>query len=99
MNMADRQAKASTPVTLYALQTCGHCKDAKKLLQRKQVAFKTVYVDMLVGDARNDAMRFLKRINPSVTFPTLLVGDATIVGFKPDEIEAALLTCANRQGE
>jgi len=88
--MANHPETESTSITLYALQTCGHCKDVKKLLQERRIRFETVYVDMLVGDERNDTMRHLKRINPAISFPTLQVGEKTIVGFKKKEIEAAL---------
>lgn len=78
------------PIVLYALQTCSHCKDAKRWLQERQVPFRTIYVDMLVGDERNDTLRRLRRINPSISFPTLLVGETPIVGFKKETILAAL---------
>ncbi len=88
-----------TRITLYALQTCGLCKDTKNLLQAQRIVFRTVYVDMLVGETRNDTLRFLRRVNPSVSFPTVVVGDKTIVGFKPREIEAALQSLANQEGD
>lgn len=78
------------PITLYALQTCSHCKEVKKLFQARRIDFRTVYVDMLIGDERNDTMRCLRRLNPSVSFPTLVIGATTIVGFKKEAIEAAL---------
>jgi glutaredoxin-like protein NrdH len=77
-------------ITLYSLQTCGHCKELKQYLQACGLAFRTVYVDMLCGDERSDTLRHIRRINPAVSFPTLTVGDKTIVGFKPDEIAEAL---------
>jgi len=89
-SMANRPETEPASITLYALQSCSHCKDVKKLLQHRRVRFETVYVDMLVGGERNDTMRHLKRINPAISFPTLQVGAKTIVGFKQEEIEAAL---------
>lgn len=89
----------STPVTLYALQTCSRCRDVKRLLRDKGVPFRTVHVDMLTGEERNDTMRRIRRINPSVSFPTLVVGERTIVGFKKEEIEAALEPLAAAQGK
>lgn len=77
-------------ITLYALQTCSHCKAVKKLLQERGIRFETIFVDMLVGDERNDMLRQVKRINPSISFPTLRVGEKTIVGFKERQIRAAL---------
>ena len=88
--MTDRRNFQSPSITLYALQTCGHCREVKKLLQACRAQFDIVYVDMLVGDERSDTLRHLKRINPAVSFPTLQVGGKTIVGFRKREIEAAL---------
>lgn len=88
--MPNLTADAEPSVTLYALQTCSHCKDTKRLLQDRGVPFRMLYVDMMVGDERNDTMRALKRINPSCSFPTVVVGETTIVGFKQEQIEAAL---------
>jgi glutaredoxin-like protein NrdH len=88
--MANRPQAESRSITLYALQTCGHCENVKKLLQDRRIRFETVYVDMLVGDERSDTMRHIKRINPAVSFPTLQMDEKTIVGFKKKEIEAAL---------
>ncbi len=89
----------SALITLYAIQTCSHCKQTKNLLQAQRIAFQTVYVDMLVGEERNDTLRYLRRVNPSVSFPTVVVGDKTIVGFKPQEIEAAMQSLSNQEGD
>jgi glutaredoxin len=75
---------------VFALQTCSHCKSVKKLLQECKVPFQTIYLDLLTGEERNDTLRRIRRINPSVSFPTLQVGDAVVVGFKQDAIKAAL---------
>ena len=88
--MPNQFASESRAITLFALQTCSHCKDLKAWLAARRVPFRTVYVDMLVGAERNDTMRHLRRINPTVSFPTLVVGGTTIVGFKKEEIQAAL---------
>ena len=86
--MSSHSGTASHPIVLYALQTCSHCKDLKRWLTEQGVTFRTVHVDMLVGAERNDTMRYLRRINPTISFPTLIVGEATIVGFKKEKIEA-----------
>ncbi len=95
--MSKRPETESILITLYALQTCGHCKEAKKLLQERQIPFRTVYVDMLVGEERNDTLRLLKRINPAISFPTLVAGEKSIVGFKKTEIEAMLNALPKQQ--
>lgn len=88
--MPNRSPTESKKIVLYALQTCSHCKDLKAWLTERRVPFQTVYVDMLFGAERNDTMRHLRRINPTISFPTLVVGGTTIVGFKEKEIREAL---------
>lgn len=88
--MPNQSSAASAKILLYALQTCSHCKDLKAWLTERRVPFRTVYVDMLAGAERNDTMRHLRRINPTISFPTLVLGGTTIVGFKKEEIQTAL---------
>ena len=90
--MPPGNASPSSAITLYGLQTCSHCKSVRQLLQEYGVNFKTIYVDMLVGEERSTTMRRLKRINPAVSFPTLCVGEEVIVGFKKAAIDTALAT-------
>ena len=77
-------------VTLYSLQTCAHCRETKKFLQRHQIAFRTVYMDLLIGAERNEEMRRLRSINPACSFPTLTVNQEVIVGFKEEKLRRIL---------
>jgi glutaredoxin-like protein NrdH len=77
-------------VKLYALSTCGHCKRTKELLQSKGVDYDATDVDQLEGQERQEAIEEVKQYNPSLSFPTLVVGDKCVVGYKKDEIEEAL---------
>ena len=47
-------------------------------------------MDLLRGQERSDAIEDIKMINPECTFPTIIIGDAVIVGYKEDEIREAL---------
>ncbi|QGY40376.1 glutaredoxin family protein [Pseudodesulfovibrio cashew] len=78
----------SKKVTLYALSTCPHCHNAMELLTEilGQSGFKLLYTDRLSGDERNIAMRELRAVNPDVSFPTTVVGNKCVIGFKADEI-------------
>jgi glutaredoxin-like protein NrdH len=89
-NLMPAQPDHQSQVTLYALQTCSHCRDVKKFLQRHQIAFRTIYVDLLTGEERSDTIRRLKQINPAVTFPTITVNEIVVVGFKKKELRRAL---------
>lgn len=77
-------------ITLYALSTCIWCKKTKELLTSLEVSFNYIYVDLLKGEDRANAIEEIKRYNPSISFPTLVIGDKVIVGYKEKEIREAL---------
>ena len=77
-------------VMLYALSTCVWCKKTKRLLDELGVAYDYEYVDFLQGDERTEAMDTVRQWNPSCSFPTLVINDKCIVGFRENEIREAL---------
>jgi glutaredoxin-like protein NrdH len=77
-------------ITLYALSTCIWCKKTKTLLTDLEVAFQYIYVDLLKGSDRSEAIEQVKRYNPSSSFPTLVIEEKSIVGFREKEIREAL---------
>lgn len=79
-----------TPVKIYTLSTCGHCKAAKKLLAECSVDFNFLDVDLLSGEERTNAVEEVKKLNPEISFPTIIIGNKVIIGFKEKEIREAL---------
>jgi glutaredoxin-like protein NrdH len=77
-------------VYLYALSTCGHCRNAKKLLDEKEVEYDYVYVDLLTKDEMAKILDEVRKVNPQTSFPTILIGDKVIVGYRELEILEAL---------
>lgn len=77
-------------VKLFSLSTCSHCKSTKKLLSECTVKYEFVDVDMLEGDERKAILEDVKKFNPKCSFPTIIIGDKVIVGYKEDEIKEAL---------
>jgi glutaredoxin len=77
-------------ITLYALSTCIWCKKTKDFLLGLGVGFDYIYVDLLQGEDRSQAVNEVKRYNPSTSFPTLVIGEKCIVGFREKEIKEAL---------
>ncbi|MBU2547111.1 MAG: glutaredoxin family protein [Proteobacteria bacterium] len=77
-------------VFLYALSTCGHCRRTKEFLNQKQVDFDFVDVDLSHGEDRERVINEVKKHNPALTFPTLIIDGRIIVGFKEEEIRDAL---------
>jgi len=78
------------PVKVYSLSTCRHCKSTKKLLSQCQVEYDVTDVDMLDKDEREAVLNDIRKLNPKCTFPTVIIGDKTVVGYKEDEIKEAL---------
>ena len=78
------------PVKLYTLSTCSHCKKTKKFLEDCGVTYEFTDIDMLQGQERTAMIEEVKKFNPNCSFPTILVGDKIIVGFKEDKIKEAL---------
>ncbi len=58
-------------VFLYALSTCGHCRNAKKLLDAHNVKYDFVDVDLLPRDEMSKTIEEVRKINPQVAFPTV----------------------------
>jgi len=74
-------------VYLYALSTCIHCKNTKQFLDEKSIDYDFVYVDKLTGEEREKTIEEVKKYNPKLSFPTIVVdGDKIIVGLKQEEI-------------
>lgn len=90
MDFVRVDGKDKGDITLYALSTCIWCKKTKELLTSLEVSFNYVYVDLLKGEDRANAIEEIKRYNPSTSFPTLVIGDKAIVGYKEKEIREAL---------
>uniref|UniRef100_A0A7C4W289 Glutaredoxin family protein n=1 Tax=Desulfatirhabdium butyrativorans TaxID=340467 RepID=A0A7C4W289_9BACT len=78
------------PVKLYTLSTCSHCKSTKKLLADCTVQYDFVDVDLLQGEERAAILEDVKKFNPKCSFPTIIIGDKVIVGYKEREIKEAL---------
>lgn len=78
-------------VRLYALSTCIWCRKTRELLKELGVDYYKVEVDLLGSEEKDEAMEEIKKWNPDRSFPTLVIdGQQCIVGYKPDDIRAAL---------
>ncbi len=77
-------------VMLYALSTCAWCKKTKALLNSMNVEYSYIDVDLLKGGERDKVIEDLKKWNPRCSFPTLVINDMSVVGYKEDEIREVL---------
>ena len=77
-------------VKVFSLSTCSHCKSAKKLLSECTIKYDFVDVDLLEGEERKAILEDVKKFNPKCSFPTIIIGDQVIVGYKENQIKEAL---------
>ncbi len=92
------QARESVPgsrnrhhVLFFGLSTCIWCKRTRQFLESNDVAFDVIYVDLLQGREREETVEQVRRWNPSVSFPTLVIdGRRAIIGYRPEEMQEAL---------
>jgi len=52
--------------------------------------YECVEVDKLQGEAQSSVLDEVKKINPDCSFPTILIGDKVIVGYREKEIKEAI---------
>ncbi len=74
--------------TLYALSTCVHCRNAQKMLAEQGIQFDCIYVDLLEGAARSQVVEDVRKINPRLSFPTMLCENGKVlVGVSREDIK------------
>ncbi|UCE78533.1 MAG: glutaredoxin family protein [Nitrospiraceae bacterium] len=78
------------PIRLYTLSTCGHCRSTKQFLDECKIRYEFQDVDLLTGEERDTVIEEVKKLNVRCTFPTIIIGDRVIVGFREAEIREAL---------
>jgi glutaredoxin len=77
-------------VKIFTLSTCSHCKATKKFLNENGITFEFIDVDQVQGTQRENILKEVVKYNPQRSFPTIIIGDKIIVGFKEDDIREAL---------
>ncbi len=78
------------PVKVFSLSTCSHCKTTKKLLNDCTIKYDFIDVDLMEGEERKAILEDVKKFNPKCSFPTIIIGETVIVGFKEKDIKEAL---------
>lgn len=78
-------------IKLFAISTCVWCKRTKRLLESLGVSYNYVFVDLLDRTTRDEVEEEVRKWNPRVSFPTMVInGEKAIVGFQEEEIKEAL---------
>jgi glutaredoxin len=81
---------SSQPVKIFSLSTCSHCRATKKFLGDCSIKYDFIDVDLLQGEERAAILEDVKKFNPKCSFPTIIIGDKVIVGYRENEIKEAL---------
>ncbi|HOV67335.1 MAG TPA: glutaredoxin family protein, partial [Methanoregulaceae archaeon] len=66
------------------------CAKTRQLLTDLGVAFDYIYVDLVGPGEQKEVIEAVEQVNPSLSFPTVVIGDRVIVGFREKEIREAL---------
>lgn len=83
--------RADNLVIFYGLSTCIWCKRTRQFLEEQGVQFDYIYVDLLEGDEREEVLAQVRRWNPAVSFPTVVVnGTQCVVGYDKEALKRAL---------
>ncbi len=77
-------------IILYSLTTCAYCQAIRKMLTDLKIEHTYIEADSLEGEERTAALRDLKKVNPKCSFPTTVVGDQVITGYKAQEIKETI---------
>jgi len=81
---------SDNPIKVYSLSTCSHCRSVKKLMDDCTVKYEFVDVDLLEGEERKAILDDIRKFNPRCSFPTIIIGEKVIVGYKEEKIREAL---------
>jgi len=77
-------------IILYSLSTCVYCDATKKMLDDLAIDYQCIQADELPDAEREKAIEELKKINPRCSFPTVVIENHVIVGYKAQEIKETL---------
>jgi glutaredoxin-like protein NrdH len=76
-------------IRLYTLTTCPTCKKLKKYLDENNILYQLIEVDLLDSGEQWVTSKEVKRYNPAVTYPTLVI-EEVILGLDEPAIKEAL---------
>ncbi len=76
-------------VRLYSLSTCPTCKRVKKFLDEHNIKYDFTEVDLLDSGEQWLTSKEVKRYNPAVTYPTLVI-EEVVLGLDEEAIKNAL---------
>lgn len=77
--MYETEVASRTPI-LFALSTCPRCQRMKAFLDKRGIRAVVVDVDLLDREEKRRQLDFVAKVNPRLSFPTMVVGDLAVIG-------------------
>lgn len=78
-------------IDFYGLSTCIHCKNAMAYLDGRGLEYHKTLVDLLDGTDYDHAIEKVRKLNPNLSFPTILIDSKdVVVGFQKDKLDELL---------
>jgi glutaredoxin len=82
---------AGNVVIFYGLSTCIWCRRTRQFLEEQGVQFDYIYVDLLKGEEKEEVLAQVRRWNPAVSFPTVVINSTQcVVGYNTEALKKAL---------
>ena len=77
--MYETEVTEKQPI-LFALSTCPRCQRMRDFLVEQGINVKVIEIDLLPFEEKQAHIRFVRKVNRRISFPTLVIGERTIVG-------------------
>jgi len=91
MDIKHVDGKAKGKIFLFALSTCGWCRKTKAFLNEQGLTYDYVDVDLENGPEKNQVLDEVRKWNPSLSFPTIVINDKeVVVGYQTDRVKELL---------
>ena len=80
----------SANIQMYALSTCIYCQNTKKWFAQHNIEYDFIDVDLLDESEKFSVLKEIKSKTGMVSFPTVIIGDVVVKGYKPDKFKEVL---------
>lgn len=74
-------------IILYSLTTCVFCQAVKKMLDDLGISFQCIQADEVPEEEKKIVIKELRKVNPKCSFPTVVIDNEAIIGYKIQEIK------------
>jgi glutaredoxin-like protein NrdH len=77
-------------IQMYALSTCIYCQNTKRWFAEHRIEYDCIDVDLLEETEKYAILKEMKGKTGMVSFPTVIIDDNIIKGYKPAKFKEVL---------